>query len=239
LNKPLSGKILIVSATKLEIEPLLRKATLIYELSDGLSTFRIDSKLFNLLITGVGIPATTFEMANYCALNFTPLAIHIGIAGSYKEKLINGEVVMLIEDEFGELGIEQNSNFGTLFESGLTMPNHFPFINGKLINVIPENIALPDKMKKVKGLTINLVTTDKKLIQKRAESYNADIETMESAAFFYCCLMHKIPFLSFRGISNQAGESNKTKWAISESIQNVCDIVLDILSKNNFSFNET
>jgi len=49
--------------------------------------------------------------------------------------------------------------------------------------------------------------------------------------FFYCCFEKWNTFLSLQGISNEAGVGDKSKWLISESVQNVCNILIQILQK--------
>ena len=46
----------------------------------------------------------------------------------------------------------------------------------------------------------------------------AQIEYMEGAALHYVCLQEKIPFLQIRSLSNFAGERDKSKWVLKESI---------------------
>lgn len=224
----------IISSTVIEIEPFIKKASSVEQVSDGLYRITLGSNPFDLLITGVGIPAATYEISSFFASRGVPFAIQIGIAGSYKEDIKNGSVVAVVEEEFGELGIDKTSHIATLFEAGFVEPDHPPFHSGKLINIFPSEFSLNEKLRKVKGVTVNVVTSRKTTIQNRKDNYNADIETMESAAFFYCCLKNEIPFLSLRGISNKVGEIDRSKWLISESIQNVCDTMFLILQKNNF-----
>jgi futalosine hydrolase len=239
LTKPLNQTVLIVSATRMEIEPLMEKASSIEQKDEGYFKLNFNAHSFDLLITGVGIPEATFQIASYFALNKISFAIQVGIAGSYKDDVDNGSVVMITEEEFGDIGIEKFSNFGTLFEAGLSSFDRLPYKQGKLICNSLENILLPDKLKKVKGLTINMITSNKTIIQGKREKFNAEVETMESAAFFYCCLKNEIPFLSLRGISNRVGETEKSNWLIKESIQNVCDTLILVLQNNNYFTNET
>ena len=42
----------------------------------------------------------------------------------------------------------------------------------------------------------------------------ADIETMEGAAFFEACLAADIPFAEIRAVSNAVGEEDRTRWNI-------------------------
>jgi futalosine hydrolase len=239
LNKTSHEPVLIVSATKLEVQPLMKAASRIMESDEGLFTLTFDKNTLNLLITGVGIPASTFGIASFLAQNPIRLAIHIGIAGSYSPEIRNGQAVMVVEDEFGDIGIDQNYNFGTVFEAGFTKLNHPPFSSGRLVSKPPANILLTEKLKKVKGLTVNMVTSNKTINQNRIDKFQAEIETMESAAFFYCCLKNELPFISLRGISNRVGESDRSKWLIKEAIQSVCSTLVKILHKNNYFNNET
>ena len=53
-------KTLVVSATYLELQSLLEKAEKINQIDDKLNTYRLGSKEFDLLCTGVGMVATSF-----------------------------------------------------------------------------------------------------------------------------------------------------------------------------------
>jgi futalosine hydrolase len=44
---------------------------------------------------------------------------------------------------------------------------------------------------------------------------------MEGAAFHYVCLQQKINFLQLRGISNDVGQRDKSKWKLKESVENL------------------
>jgi futalosine hydrolase len=239
LNKASHELVLIVSATELEVQPLMKAATKIVESAEGLFSLTFDKNKLNLLITGVGIPSSTFGIASFLAQNAIRLAIQIGIAGSYSLKILNGQAVMVVEDEFGDMGMDQNNNFGTLFETGFTKLNHPPFSSGRLVSKLPEKIIFPEKLKKVRGLTVNVVTSNETINQNRIDKFQAEIETMESAAFFYCCLKNEVPFFGLRGISNRVGESNRSKWSITEAVNIGCETLIKILQKNNYFNNET
>ena len=55
-------------------------------------------------------------------------------------------------------------------------------------------------------------------MKKLFEKFNADIESMEGAAFHYVCLLRKANFVQIRSISNIVGERDKTKWKMKEAI---------------------
>ena len=59
-------------------------------------------------------------MQKWISLNEKPdLAINAGIAGSYKDEIRIGDVVMPLTDCFADAGIEDGNNFLTLSEAGL------------------------------------------------------------------------------------------------------------------------
>jgi futalosine hydrolase len=239
LNSSKYESVLVVSATEMEVEPLFHAASTVEQQSRNYFQLTIQGSPINLLITGVGIPQALFETANILLAGKFQIAIQVGIAGSFIKNVLNGEVVVIAEDQFGDLGIENNDGFRTLFEAGFAMPDLAPFMKGCLQNPLKNTIWLPDNIKKVRGLTVNLVTSNKDLILQRVTKFNAEVETMESAAFFYSCLRTGTAFISLRGISNMVGEADKSKWFISEAIQNSCNSLIEIVQKNNFFQNET
>jgi futalosine hydrolase len=62
------------------------------------------------------------------------------------------------------------------------------------------------------------------------KKFDADIETMEGAAFFYSCLQLKIPFLQIRAISNFVEPRDKSKWNIPLALENLSTEIFDFLN---------
>jgi len=202
--------LLIVAATEFEIEPFIQ-----------------DKKKSNILITGVGIPATIYHLTEKLINEKYDLAIQAGIAGSFSEKLNLGKVVVIKEDTFADIGIEEKGNFQTLFETGFIQKNALPFTNGWLVNqdAILQKISLPS----IKAITINRISDSKFQNKMMFDKYDADVESMEGAAFHYVCLQQKIKFLQLRSISNRVGERDKSKWKMKEAIENLNQELLKIV----------
>jgi len=194
--------LLIVAATKFEIEPFLKE----------------NSKT-GVLITGVGIPATVFHLTKKLLEKKYDFVLQAGIAGTFTNRFKLAEVVVVKQDTFGDEGIEEKGTLQTIFENGFGDKNDFPFNNGWLLNnhSFLQKIDLPS----AKGITVNKVTDNQVQNQLKKEKFSADIETMEGGAFHYVCLQQKISFLQLRGISNQVGERDKTNWKTKEAIQNL------------------
>ena len=160
------------------------------------------------------------------------MAINIGIAGSYCNAFPIGTVVRVVSDCFGDTGVQTASGFHTLFDAQLMDANTFPFVSGKLSPppLAPEWESALSPIPFAKGVTVqHLVETtdpDNYLctsipFSERFCKETFEVETMEGAAFFYVCMMERIPCLSLRSLSNRAGERDKAKWNIPLALDNL------------------
>jgi futalosine hydrolase len=163
-------------------------------------------------------------------LNGKPdLAINGGIAGSYKDEFLPGDVVMPFSDCFADAGIEDGDNFITLAEAGLINANEFPYKNG-IIYTDPRYLErLNGIIKSVRAITVNTATGSEISRLKLLRKFNPDIETMEGATFFYICSLENIPFLALRAISNKVEPRNKNNWKIALALNNLSEKLKQVL----------
>lgn len=219
-------KILIVAATSFEIEPLRRHLS--YWIPSGPDEFTKGSLRVKVLITGIGVTATAWALANKTAIEKPDLAINMGIAGAFDRSLSLGQVVNVSTEQFGDLGIEQaDGTFADLFEASLSDANTFPVLNGQLLN--PQGLQA-DFLPAVKGITVSKVHGNEDTIARfRAKYPEAQVESMEGAAFFYSCLMGGIPFLEIRAISNYVEKRDRANWKMRESVDNLNGVVVEML----------
>ena len=195
-------QILLIAATATEIEP-----------------FTAVNNRVDTLITGVGVPAAIYHLQKRIHQVDYDFIIQAGIAGSFSDEMATGQVVLVKQDCFGDLGMEEKGNFTSIYNTVFTDRNEFPFTDGWLINT---DDTLPYRdLPKVKAITVNKVSDSELQKQQFIQTFNADIETMEGAALHYVCLQEHIPFLQIRSISNHVGERDKTKWEIKEAIKNL------------------
>ena len=194
--------LLIVAATKLEIAPFLA------------TNYKVD-----VLITGVGIPATIFNLNQKLAQTKYDLVIQAGIAGTFKGTFEKSDIVIIEEDTFADIGVDEIGNFRTIFEIGFADENEFPYKSGWLKN--EQKILKKTNLPIAKAITVNKITDDEKQLNQLKDKFNADVESMEGAAFHYVCLQHKINFLQLRSISNKVGERDKAKWKMEEAISSL------------------
>jgi futalosine hydrolase len=205
-------QILVVASTEMEIAPFLTQ-------------FPSAQYLF----TGVGIPATCYQLTKRLHQFDYDLLIQAGIAGSFLNGPAPGEVVLVSDDCFADLGMSENGNWFTLFEKGFSDPDSFPFSNGWLSNTEPNINSFGYPL--VKAATVNRITDDPIWIKSLSQKYEAGIETMEGAAFHYISLLERIPFLQIRAISNWVGERDKRKWAMKPAINNLNIALKELYSK--------
>jgi futalosine hydrolase len=222
----MSFKILYVTATSSEAEAL-RKLEGKHSLPGGYSFGNFE---ISLLIAGIGSISTAWAMKQWLSVNEKPdLAINAGIAGSYKDDLKTGDVVMPVSDCFADAGIEDGDNFHTLSEAGLGNPDEFPFKNGYLIADSRYSILMRNHLKQVRAITVNTVTGSEATRIKLLKKFNPDIETMEGATFFYICSIENIPFLSLRAISNRVESRNKENWNITLAISKLSEKLNEVI----------
>ena len=194
--------VLIISATEMEIAP-----------------FRQRNPDQDVVITGLGMVSTVYALMSALANKNYDLIIQAGIGGSFTAAITRSEVVIIQKDTFADLGISENGHFKTLFDMGLANDNDFPFSNGWLVN--PHNIINLPGLKKVSAITVNTVQEGMDLKQKASDKFNAEVESMEGAAFHFVCLNNKIPFAQLRSISNEVGIRDKNNWYIKEAVANL------------------
>ena len=194
--------VLIISATAQEISPFVQH-------HPGTE----------VLITGVTVPATIFSLQQKLSQQHYDFIIQAGIAGAFTDEFPLSQVTLVSTDRFADTGAMEADGFKDVYDMKLADANIYPYREGWLDNNTPmiHTVDLP----KVKAITINTIHEEKAYNDILHSKYNVDIESMEGAAFHYCCLQQKVSFLQLRAISNYVGERKKEKWKLKESIVNL------------------
>ena len=213
-------RILLIAATQYEIEP-----------------FSAENKALDVLITGVGVPATIYLLQKTIQQIQPDLIIQAGIAGTFSEKQLLGEVVLVKQDAFGDLGMEQKEQFTPIFRSEFANKNEFPFSDGWLIN--PSTLFTRTQLRSVKAITVNKVTDSILQKQQSIINFSPDIESMEGAALHFVALQQNIPFIQIRSISNWVGERDKSNWKIKEAISNLNNELKKIIDLITYEFEQS
>ena len=212
--------ILLVAATAREIQPFFEY-------------YRNSKRAQNIdvLITGIGLTATTYHVLKQLTLKTPDAVVQAGVAGCFDTSIPLGTVVIVKKEAIADESVIELEKLKTLFELELVPRDQFPFKKGWLDN--DSDIFKNSKLKKVKAISVNQITTSKQSIKFYVETFQPVIESMEGAALHYTCLMEQIPFVQLRSVSNYIGERNKDKWEMQKSIMNLNNELIAFIEQIN------
>ena len=221
-------KVLLVSASEMEVKLFLNDCTFIDAQNDFLKTYKYKTKEFDILVTGQGTTFTTFHLTSLLSHVGYRLIINAGLAGSLTDEISVGDVVNVIEEEFADLGIEEEQGFLTLFDSGYLKPDEFPFENRILRS---DHLPYVANLRRVKGITTNIVHGRKSSVSEVKSRFRAQVESMEGAAVFYVCRWMGLPVIQVRAISNVIAPYEEAQWDIPLALDNLKLTLLSLLQE--------
>ncbi len=222
--------ILIVSATYLEIEPLLLHFNFEKDVNQKLRSYSYNNHNIDVLIPGVGMTCTAYWIGKTLNSKIYDVAINLGLAGSFDNNIEIGKSVHVISDRISKLGAEDGESFLSLVDMDLIVDEDFILNQGEMKNTIPLENPVIDTLEKVSGLTVNTAHGDDSSILKIKTLFNPQIESMEGAAFFYACLFEGITCTQIRTISNKVEKRNRANWDIPLAVKNLCATGLNLLN---------
>src|SRR6187399_2922696 len=211
--------ILVVAATAKEINPFIGFTR----------TGNINNT--DILISGIGLTASTYHLAKQLALKKYDLVIQAGVAGCFDLRIPLGTVVAVRQDTIADQSVIELQKLKTLFDLNLVPQDQYPYKKGWLINSNKE-VLKKTNLKIVKGISVNQISTSKQMIKFYRDVFDPVTESMEGASLHYVCLMENVPFVQIRSISNYIGERNKKKWDMMDSIANLNDTLIKTI--NNY-----
>ncbi|MGB0917226.1 MAG: futalosine hydrolase [Flavobacteriales bacterium] len=201
----LASNILLVAATKAEMPTTVNP--------------KVD-----MLVTGVGMVATTHVLTKELSKKQYDLVVDVGIGGSFNPAIKIGDVVQVTADRLVELGVEDNGKFVPAHEMDLVNADELMF----------ETELTVSNLTKANGITVNTVHGTQETIAAVVKQFNPDVETMEGAAVAYVCQQFDVPWVQIRAISNRVEPRNRAAWNINLAIKNLQESVntfLDALLK--------
>lgn len=239
-------RLLLVAATRAEIEPSIaflldawNSATPSGTIQEGNgpakylpANYQFGDLQLDLLLSGVGLPATAFALGHVLAKHQYALAIQAGIAGAINTSLELGQVVQIESDCFADLGAETaEGNFMDLKEMGfLPQGPESPFeADGRILAATESAPRLPHLLS-CPAISVNKVHGEDRSIAALKKRYPlAAIESMEGAAFFYGCRMRKQSCLQLRAISNYVEARDRSKWEIGLAVTKLNELLISLL----------
>lgn len=207
---------LVIAATSLEIGPFL----------DRIGS--LDNRP-EVLITGVGLTASTCALTRYLATHRPECIIQAGIAGSFDPAITPGEVLLVGRDRIADQGVFENGEWKDTMDMGFTPANESPYTDGWLVN--PWGFPNPGGLRLADAISVNQVSTNPQLISEFRRKYNPSLESMEGAALHFVAISEKIPFVQVRAVSNYVGERDKSRWDIKNAVIALNKVLPELLSQ--------
>jgi futalosine hydrolase len=224
-------KILLVASSNSEVQLLRDKLTFVTRISNNLQNYRLGTLDIDILITGHGSVFMAHHLTKTLQIYSYDLAINMGIAGSFDYFLELGFVVNVVQEQFADLGFEEKNAFFTLGEKELLNEDSFPFTGEILRSLGNFEIDVVESLIPVKAITVNTLHGIQENIQKVKDRFKCEVESMSGAAFFYVCLMEKIPFLQIRSVSYFIEIRKVDNWNLPLALGNLTATVLEILEE--------
>ena len=223
-------RILVVAATDAETAPVL--ANLGGGTANSLRTRRCAHARHDVdvLTTGVGMVPTAAWCSRALGRTGYDLALNLGLCGSFDRTLTPGTVVHVVSDRCAETGAEDGDAFLTLEELRLVGDDEFPFTCGRLVNRKPPANVILEGLRAVDGITVNTVHGNERSIAAVTERFHPQVESMEGAGFMYACMIHGTLFAQVRAVSNVVERRNRSAWKVSDAIDRLGRIALEILN---------
>jgi futalosine hydrolase len=225
------GAVLLITATRLEAQPLRELLTeqteLDLPLGEGLEGTLFGTRL-QLLHLGVGKVNTAAGLALAIASLCPRAVVQFGIGGAFVGSFLSvGMVVVAKSDVHLDTGVKLEQGWRDMRFLDLPLldsPRRYNVFqtDPNLTHYFEETIG----MSAVSFGTSDTVTgnfDDAALHQAR---HDVSVESMEGAAAAQVCTALAVPFAELRAISNIVGERNKRAWNISGAVREVNDVVV-------------
>jgi futalosine hydrolase len=221
--------VLILAAVEAELRPLEDR------LSKAPPSFTP-----RLAVTGIGKASAAMETA--IALREAPVAcvLQLGSAGAFPGLgLSPGDVVIADGEILGDDGVEAPGGFLSLSALGLTAATG---PGGRIRNEVPTSRPQPETLHGLMETAAGLFTvrvgrlvtvstgsgTDRRAAEISAR-WSPLAESMEGAAAALAAWRHGATFFEVRGISNMAGERDRSAWDIETACDHAAGIAIRLL----------
>ncbi len=211
---------LVVAATAIEIKPFLEQM--------GHPSWSTKMPATDVLISGIGLTATTYSLSGQVRIKRPDLVIQAGVGGCFDPSIPLGTVLAIKQEAIADQSVIELNQLRTLFDLQLVPQDQYPYQKGWLLN--KTDVLKKTRLKKVKGISVNEITTSRQKVRFYQETFDPVVESMEGAALHYVCLMEKIPFIQLRSVSNYIAERNKKNWNMKESILNLNQALIKLLA---------
>lgn len=144
----------------------------------------------------------------------------VGVAGALPGSgLSPADTVRVDEECVGDEGYLENDSFAPYFRR----PHVFRATSARLA---PKSVS---SLSGVRGVSVNTLTANPRILECRAKYFRAALESMEGASAFAVARALDVQVFEIRTISNFTGDLDESRWNLRESLRSVNQKVLQPL----------
>ena len=208
--------LLIVAAMKQELDLLItacRAETRKPAAGYGYYKGTLGNHSLRIGITGVGIASASMALGAFCAMDTPEAAIMVGSAGMLPGVGLSvGDLVVAQTEILSELGVVSGPGMGDGFLLKLSgVAQEIP-LDRELCGQAAEAAMKTGKVVCGKSLTVTGASANREHAALRGKRFGALAENMEGYAVALAGRQFGIPTAEIRGISNEAGDRNRSNW---------------------------
>jgi futalosine hydrolase len=218
-------QILLISATPFEVEPLVSYLSKQWK-QENSCVFSKKNYNIEILYTGVGSVATTYNLQKKLIQNSYDLVIQAGVAGAFSDSIALGSVWAITSDCIADLGAEDHENFLSVFDLGLCKDDESPYTQKRIVNQHLDKFSIT--IPKATAITVQSASGSERSIAQRRK-WEADLESMEGAAFHYVCQLEEQAYIQVRSVSNYIIPRDRSTWKMQEAIASLNQYIIEFI----------
>ena len=198
----------------------------------------LEAELGERLELGVGIAAATLTLTRAFERDRPDRVLLFGVAGAFPLRhrpasapLTVGDVCLVGEDRFGDLGVEldpvhEAGGFRDLAAMGLGEVGPWP-MDLAWTHDAAERLGCPV----AQAVTVAAGSGTERRSERIAARSDAAVESMEGAAVAAVCAAYGVPLLQLRSISNFTGDRARGGWDLDTAVARVQESMRQLLAR--------
>ena len=184
----------------------------------------------SLGVTGVGVAAACITLGAFCGMAQPDFMVMVGSAGSLPGSgLAVGDMVVAETEILSELGVVSGPGMGDAHPMNLPGLMQEIQLDKSFSSLLLDYAMNMGKTTYDKTLTVAGVSANEDHARARAVTFNAVAENMEGYALALAGKRFGIPTAEIRGISNRAGDRDKSHWDFQNAIVPPQKVILEYL----------
>jgi futalosine hydrolase len=225
----------VVAAVEQELALLLAKMEAKFEHPPGHSPHHVaavGNSQVRLVALGVGVVSAALNLGRLAALGLPEAAVMVGSAGALPGSGCSmGDLVAADEEILAEQGVLVGAGQGDAGEMGLAGLMQRVALDRSLVDEVTAAAEPAAGLRRGSLLTVVGVSAQPEQAEARARRFQALAENMEGYALALAGKCLGFRTAEIRGISNRAGDRDKSRWDLNTAQERAQLVVLKYLKR--------